>query len=158
MSRLRECRHPTGACKCNDRGKSRHSSIWDRGLVFASLNINSLLSHIDKLGVFISSSKVGVLVVNESKLDSAVHNDDAYLTGFELVGKDRKIHERNGGGVCIYLRTNLNYRIREDLRCEWQEFFISMLGRAFKITRNGVYFVFIALSVPELLKILIYAN
>lgn len=37
------------------------------------------------------------------------------MPGFELVRKDRKVNGRNGGGVCIYLRTNLNYRIRDDL-------------------------------------------
>ena len=62
-----------------------------------------------------SSSKVDILVINECKLGSTVHNNEVYLPGFELVRKDRKINGRNGGGVCIYLRTNLNYRIRDDL-------------------------------------------
>ena len=38
-----------------------------------------------------------------------------YIPGFEIVRKDRKINGRNGGGVCTYVRTNLNYRIRNDL-------------------------------------------
>ena len=58
-----------------------------------------------------SSSKVEY----ESKLDSTVHNNEVYLPGFKLVRRDRKINGRNGDGVCIYLRTNLNYRIRDDL-------------------------------------------
>ena len=62
-----------------------------------------------------SSSKVDILVINESKLDSTVHHNEDYLRGFELVRRDRKINGRNGGGVCIYLHTNLNYRIRDDL-------------------------------------------
>ena len=33
---------------------------------------------------------------------------EVYLTGFELIRKDRKVKGRNGGGVCIYLRANLN--------------------------------------------------
>ena len=33
---------------------------------------------------------------------------------FELL-KDRRVNGRKGDGVCIYLRTNLNYRIRDDL-------------------------------------------
>ena len=65
-----------------------------------------------------SSFKVDILVINESKLDSTVHNNEVYLTGFELVRKDRKVNGRNGGGVCIYLRTNLNYRIRDDLNSD----------------------------------------
>ena len=49
------------------------------------------------------------------QLDSTVHNDKVYLPGFEIVRKDRKVNGRHGGGVCTYLRTNLNYRIRNDL-------------------------------------------
>ena len=62
-----------------------------------------------------SSSKVDILQISESKLDSTVHDDEVYIPGFEIVRKDRKVNGRNGGGVCIYLRTNLNYRIRNDL-------------------------------------------
>ena len=32
-----------------------------------------------------------------------------------MVRKDRSVNGRNGGGVCIYLRNNLNYQIRDDL-------------------------------------------
>ena len=62
-----------------------------------------------------SSSKVDILHINESKLDSTVRDNEVYIPGFEIVRKDRKINGRNGGGVCIYVRTNLNYRIRNDL-------------------------------------------
>ena len=34
------------------------------------------------------SFKVDILVIKESKLDSTVHNNDVYLTGFELVRED----------------------------------------------------------------------
>ena len=46
---------------------------------------------------------------------STVRDDEVYIPGFEIVRKDRKINGRNGGGVCTYVRTNLNYRIRNDL-------------------------------------------
>ena len=58
------------------------------------------------------------LTVNEgflAVLDSTVHDNDVYISGFEIVRKDRRVNGRKGGGVCIYLRTNLNYRIRDDL-------------------------------------------
>ena len=35
-----------------------------------------------------SSSKLDILVISESKVDSTVHNKEVYLTGFELVRKD----------------------------------------------------------------------
>ena len=33
----------------------------------------------------------------------------------DIVRKDRITNGRNGGGVCIYVRDNLNYIIRDDL-------------------------------------------
>ena len=36
--------------------------------------------------------------------------------------------------------------------------FISLFERAFKMMKNGVYFIVIALLVAKLFKILIYAN
>ena len=38
------------------------------------------------------------------------------------------------------------------------KYFISLLGRAFKVIKNGVYFIVIAFLVAELFKILVYAN
>ena len=37
-------------------------------------------------------------------------------------------------------------------------FFISLLERAFKVMKNGVCFIVIAILVADLFKILIYAN
>ena len=39
-----------------------------------------------------------------------------------------------------------------------KKFFLSLLGRVVKVTKNGVYFIVIALLVAELFKILVYAN
>ena len=38
------------------------------------------------------------------------------------------------------------------------KFFISSFGRAFKVMKNGVYFIVIAFLFAELFKILVYAN
>ena len=78
----------------------------------ASLNINSLLAHIDDLRVLVYDSNIDVLTINETKLDPSVSDNDIHIPGYEVVRKDRNI---NGGGVCIYIRTNHNYRKRNDL-------------------------------------------
>ena len=39
--------------------------------------------------------------------DSMIH-----LDGYDVIRKDRS---RNGGGVCIYLRSSINYNVRLDL-------------------------------------------
>ena len=84
----------------------------------ASLNINSLLAHIDELHVFISNSKIYLLYINETKLELTTDEAELYLPGYELIRKDRVRNGRNGGGVCFYVRCNLNYKIRDDLSSE----------------------------------------
>ena len=52
-------------------------------------------------------SKIDILLINGTKLDSTVHDSDVYIPGLEIVRKDRRVNGRKGGGVCIYLRKNL---------------------------------------------------
>ena len=40
----------------------------------ASLNINSLLTHLDDLKFFVLDSKIDVLAINETKIDSTVND------------------------------------------------------------------------------------
>ena len=63
--------------------------------------------------LFVLDSKIDVLAINETKIDSSVNDNEIYLPGFEVVRKDRSVNGRSGGGVCIYLRNNINYQIRE---------------------------------------------
>ena len=83
----------TDVHKDTDCGKSICPTIFGRGLAIASLNIISLVSHVDELRVFMSSSKVDILYINESKLDSTVRDNEVYIPGFEIVTKDRKLTE-----------------------------------------------------------------
>ena len=71
--------------------------------MIASLNINSLLAHIDDLRVFMSTFKIDILSINETRLDFTIDDSELYLAGFEIIRKDRKINGRNGGGVCFYV-------------------------------------------------------
>ena len=44
----------------------------------------------------------------------AINDHEVCLPGFELVRSNRNINGRNGGGVCIYIRSNLNFQMRDD--------------------------------------------
>ena len=97
---------------------NKQHNIFGKGLVMASLNINSLLAHIGELKIFISTNIVDVLAINETKLDSTIDNQEVNLPGYEIIRNDRKINGRKGGGVCIYIRCSLNYILRDDLQAE----------------------------------------
>ena len=106
------CRHTS------KRGKSLDSKITGRGLTMECLNINSLLAHIDELKVFVSNQKLDIIAINETKLDNTIHDNEIYLPEYDVARKDRSTIDRNGGGVCFYIRSNLNFQIREDLNME----------------------------------------
>ena len=80
------------------RGKSFNIEYnsFGRGLVMASLNINSLLAHIDELRVFMSNSKIDILSINETKLDSISDHALIYMT--------HKAHYERSGTITIKTR------------------------------------------------------
>ena len=42
-------------------------------------------------------------------------NNEISIPGYDVVRRDRQLHGRNGGGVCLYVKSNLNFKIRDDL-------------------------------------------
>ena len=81
----------------------------------ANLNITSLLKHIDELRILLADSPVDVLSINETRLDDSVKDSDVYIPCYEIIRRDREMNGRFGGGVCFYIRTNINYMLRSDL-------------------------------------------
>lgn len=95
----------------------------------ASLNINGLITHLDELKVLLHNSNIDIFAVNETKLESSILNGEVSIPGYEIVRKDRVKNGLNGGGVCIYIRSNHNYSIRQDLMADDLEFICIELKR-----------------------------
>ena len=53
---------------------------YKRGLVMASLNINSLTAHIDEVRIFTHDTNIEILAINETKLDASVHSNEVRET------------------------------------------------------------------------------
>ena len=86
-----------------------------RGFKLASLNIASLPKHIDELRVLLSDNPLDILSINETRLDGSVSEDEVYIPGYDIIRHDRKHNGRFGGGVCIYVQSNINFSLRPDL-------------------------------------------
>ena len=83
-----------------------------RGFKIASLNITSLTKHIDELRILLANHPLDVISINETRLDKGILNSEIYIPGNEIVRRDRN---RNGGGVCFYIKTAINYSLPTDL-------------------------------------------
>ena len=83
-----------------------------RGFKMASLNITSLTKHIDELRILLANYPLDVISINETRLDQGILNSEIYIPGYKIVRRDRN---RNGGGVCFYIKTAINYFVCTDL-------------------------------------------
>jgi hypothetical protein len=88
------------------------SCLDARGFKIALLNIVSLPNHVDELRISKLFLHFDLLALNETRLDSSISDGLVKIRGYDIVRNDRS---RRGGGVCIYLRSTINYKIRNDL-------------------------------------------
>ena len=62
--------------------------------------------------MFCEENKIDVMAVNETKLDFQIGDNEIQMAGYNTVRKDRN---KFGGGVCLYIKSYLNYSVRNDL-------------------------------------------
>ena len=46
-------------------------------------------------------------------MDNSVSDSELFIQGFTLIRKDR---DRNGGGVCLFIKESISFNVRDDLR------------------------------------------
>ena len=86
-----------------------------RGFKIASLNITSLVKHIDELAILMSDKPLDVLAINETRLDDNITDEAISVPGYCIVRNDRN---RQGGGVAIYIKEAISFKVRSDLKCD----------------------------------------
>ena len=84
----------------------------ERGFKMAFLNIVSLPKKIDEINCSTANKFIDLIAFNETRLDANITDNMINIDGYDVVRKDRS---RNGGGVCIYLCSSINYKVRNDL-------------------------------------------
>ena len=92
-----------------------------RGFKLASLNVTSIIKHIDELRVLLVDHSIDVLAINETRLDSTINDNEVHISGYEIVRRDRSVNGRFGGGVCFYVRCNINFLPRFDMSIDQLE-------------------------------------
>ena len=83
-----------------------------RGFKMAFLNIVTLPGKINEIRHIVCNKNIDLIAFNETRLDRSIPDGLIDIDGYEVIRKDRS---RNGGGVCIYLRNSINFKVRSDL-------------------------------------------
>ena len=90
-----------------------------RGLHFVHLNARSILPKMEELDILALSTKAAIIAVTETWLDNTICDNDVCIPGYSIQRKDRN---REGGGVCIFIRNNINFNRRSDIDKDDLEF------------------------------------
>ena len=83
-------------------------------MTIASLNVNSLLFHIEEIRTLVRDLGIHILAINETKLDGNIDDTLVSIDGYSIKRCDRN---RNGGGVALYIKDSIADRssVRESL-------------------------------------------
>ena len=95
-----------------------------KGMHFLHVNARSILPKIDEIRHLAKKTNCAVLGVTETWLDNSVNNAEINIEGYLLERNDRN---REGGGVCVYVRSNLAYNRRTDIGCDLETVFVDLL-------------------------------
>ena len=71
--------------------------------------------------LLLDGQHIDILAINETRLDRSISDQDVNVVGYDVIRRDRTVNGRFGGGVCFYIRSNINYVVREDLDNELLE-------------------------------------
>ena len=82
------------------------------GLNFIHLNTRSLKPKISELKLLANNTKAAAICISETWLDSSISDAEIMLDGYSVLRNDRN---RQGGGVCLYIRTDIAYNPRTDI-------------------------------------------
>ena len=83
-----------------------------KGMVIASLNVNSLPAHIDEIRLLLHKKNIHILALNEAKIDSDYASELPKIEGYRF---DRLDHNRRGGGIGFYIRDSFEVDVWEDI-------------------------------------------
>ena len=79
------------------------------------LNTRSLLDKITALRDIATQTRAAISGVSETWLDGTVTNSEIELEGYNIIRRDR---DRHGGGVCTFIRYDIAFSERTDLKLE----------------------------------------
>ena len=83
-----------------------------KGMVIASLYVNSLPAHTDEIRLLLPEKNIHILALNETKIDSDYASEVLKIEGYRF---DTIDCNRREGGIGLYIRDTFEVEVREDI-------------------------------------------
>ncbi len=95
-----------------DSWRKEFLHYWRKGLRIAPLNICSQRNKIQDVSEILTEHNLHVLAISETHLDSTINSSLLSITGYNIYRQDRNA---NGGGVAVYIQSQIPVRVSKDL-------------------------------------------
>ena len=109
-------------CSENKSSPTEKTNLYEcfkmKGLHIIHFNAWSLLPKIAEVRTLVVEFNTEIVCVTETWLDDSVMDLEIEVSGYVVQRKDR---ERSGGGVCMYIRSNLAFNPRSELSTDQLE-------------------------------------
>ena len=72
----------------------------------------------------LADNPIDILALNETWLDTSTRDNDVFISGYEIVRRDRSVHGADGkmyGGISFYVRSSINFSLCTDLSIDQLE-------------------------------------
>ena len=89
--------------------------IPKKTLHFLHINVRSLLPKLTDARLLVQRTNAAVLAVTETWLDESVTDSEIELNGYIVHRKDRN---RKGGGVYLYIKSDIAFNLKPELSAE----------------------------------------
>ncbi|XP_045107676.1 uncharacterized protein LOC123515047 [Portunus trituberculatus] len=89
-----------------------YESFNNKGLHIIHINSRSLMNKLEEVRLLALKTNAAVMCISETWLDDSVTNNEIEISGYQVIRKDRN---RNGGGVCMYIKSCLTFNQRNDI-------------------------------------------
>ena len=104
--------------KSSHTEKNFYDCFKKKGLHIIHFNARSLLPKLVEVRTLAAESNAAIVCVTETWLDDSLMDSEIELPGYVVQRKDR---ERSGGGVCMYIRSDLAFNPRPELSTDQLE-------------------------------------
>ena len=98
-----------------DGSESDFQAFRKKGLHLIHVNARSLRNKLSDMTSIARKTNASIIAVSETWLDDTMTNNEINIPDYNIIRKDR---DQYGGGVCIFVRDNLPFNVRNNLHVD----------------------------------------
>ena len=92
-----------------------------------NINARSLPNKMDELTTVLDQQHVDIAIITETWLKEDIENSTINIHNYNLIRNDRsKPNKKQGGGVCIYIKTNIDHKVWKNISTEIETLWITV--------------------------------